>query len=148
MVKQVLSDRAGQFVKPVLTPALVAIMGTGLIMVEGADWARHRRVVAPAFAVDKVKMMAGAMAACAGEVVRAGAEAAAAAGGEATVEVGRHFRELTADVISRTAFGSSYRRGKEAFLGQRELLLVAMAAMDGVRVPGAQYVPTRANVRR
>ncbi|KAJ1274634.1 hypothetical protein BS78_05G076500 [Paspalum vaginatum] len=148
MVKQVLSDRAAQFVKPVLTPALVAIMGTGLIMVEGADWARHRRVVAPAFAVDKVKMMAGAMAACAGEVVRAWAEAAAAAGGEATVEVGRHFRELTADVISRTAFGSSYRRGNEAFLVQRELLLVAMTAMDGVCVPGAQYVPTRANVRR
>ncbi|KAJ1274544.1 hypothetical protein BS78_05G069900 [Paspalum vaginatum] len=64
------------------------------------------------------------------------------------VEVGRCFRELTADVISRTAFGSSYRRGKEVFLAQRELLLDAMAAMDGVRVPGAQYLPTRANVRR
>ncbi|KAJ1274551.1 hypothetical protein BS78_05G070500 [Paspalum vaginatum] len=148
MVKQVLADRAGKYVKPVLTPALMAIMGAGLIMVEGDDWARHRRVVGPAFAVDKVRMMAGAMAACAGEVVQEWAEEVAAGCGAATVEVGRWFRELTADVISRTAFGSSYRRGKEVFLAQRELLLDAMAAMDGVRVPGAQYLPTRANVRR
>ncbi|KAJ1274632.1 hypothetical protein BS78_05G076200 [Paspalum vaginatum] len=101
--------------------------------------------------VKPVRMMAGVMAACTGEVVRAwAAVVAAASGGEgAVVEVGRCFRELTADVISRTAFGSSYRQGKEAFLAQRELLLDAMAAMDdGVRVPGVQYVPTRANVRR
>ncbi|WVZ54199.1 hypothetical protein U9M48_005036 [Paspalum notatum var. saurae] len=152
MVKRVLSsDKAGgHFVKPVMTPALTAIMGAGLIMVEGHDWARHRRVVAPAFAADKVRMMAGAMASCAGEVVQSWAEEVAAAAGREgeVVEVGRCFRELTADVISRTAFGSSYRRGKEVFLAQRELLLVAMAAMDGVRVPGGQYVPTRANVRR
>ncbi|KAJ1254301.1 hypothetical protein BS78_K091900 [Paspalum vaginatum] len=109
MVKQVLADRAGKYVKPVLTPALMAIMGAGLIMVEGDDWARHRRVVGPAFAVDKV--------------VQEWAEEVAAGCGAATVEVGRWFRELTADVISRTAFGSSYRRGKE-------------------------YLPTRANVRR
>ncbi|WVZ54204.1 LOW QUALITY PROTEIN: hypothetical protein U9M48_005041 [Paspalum notatum var. saurae] len=150
MVRRVLSsDKAsGHFVKPVMTPALTAIMGAGLIMVEGDDWARHRCVVAPAFAVDKDD--GGGHGGVRGEVVQAWAEeVAAAAGGEgAVVEVGRCFRELTADVISRTAFGSSYRRGKEVFLAQRELLLVAMAAMDGVRVPGAQYVPTRANVRR
>jgi PHYB activation tagged suppressor 1 len=65
-----------------------------------------------------------------------------------TVEVGQQFTELTADVISHTAFGSSYRQGKEVFLAQRELQFIAFASIDNVRVPGMQYVPTKANVRR
>ncbi|KAJ1258372.1 hypothetical protein BS78_10G070300 [Paspalum vaginatum] len=149
MVKRVLSDKAGLYAKPDPQPVFMSLMGLGLVFAEGDDWARHRRVVHPAFAMDKLKMMTGAMAACAGEVVRAWeARVAAAASGEVTVEVGRQFAALTADVISHTAFGSSYRRGKEVFLAQRELQFIALAAVNNVRVPGAQYVPTKANVRR
>ncbi|CAN6208727.1 unnamed protein product [Urochloa humidicola] len=118
----------------------------GLVFADGEDWARHRRVVHPAFAMDKLKSMTGTMAACAGEVVQAWE--ARAAGGEATVEVGRQFTELTADVIAHTAFGSSYRRGKEVFLAQREMQGIAFAAINSVHVPGMGYAPTKANVRR
>ncbi|KAJ1258385.1 hypothetical protein BS78_10G071300 [Paspalum vaginatum] len=149
MAKRVFTDKSGLYVKQGAPPAIVALMGRGLPLIKGDDWARHRRVVHPAFAMDKIKMMTGAMAACAGEVVRAWeARAAAAASGEVTVEVGRQFSELTADVISHTAFGSSYRRGKEVFLAQRELQFIAFASFNNVRVPGMQYVPTKANVRR
>ncbi|OEL35258.1 Cytochrome P450 709B2, partial [Dichanthelium oligosanthes] len=149
MVRRILSDKAGLFVKPEPVPAIVAMMGMGLALAAGDDWARHRRVVHPAFAMDKLKMMTGAMAACAGEVVRAWeARAKAAASGEVTVEVGHWFMELTADVISLTAFGSSYRQGKEVFLAQQELKHLAFAAINSVRVPGMKYLPTKANVRR
>ncbi|PAN25818.1 hypothetical protein PAHAL_4G327800 [Panicum hallii] len=149
MARRVLSDKAGLYVKPDPGPTILALLGVGLVFAEGEDWARHRRVVHPAFAMDKLKMMTGAMAACAGEVIRAWeARARAAPGVEVTVEVGQQFTELTADVISHTAFGSSYRRGKEVFQAQRELQHIALAAIGSVRVPGMEYAPTKANVRR
>jgi PHYB activation tagged suppressor 1 len=147
MVKRVLSDKAGLYRKPEPSPALMALMGRGLVFTEGEEWARHRSVLHPAFAMDKLKTMARAMEACAGEVVREW-EARAAAGGEATVEVGHQFKELTADVISHTAFGSSFRQGKEVFQAQLELQHIAFASFNKVRIPAMQYLPTKHNVRR
>ncbi|CAN6191193.1 unnamed protein product [Urochloa humidicola] len=151
MVKRILSDKSGLYAKPDPGPTILSLLGMGLVFTDGEDWARHRRVVHPAFAMDKLKSMAGTMAACAGEVVRDWefrARASAAQGGKATVEVGQQFTELTADVISHTAFGSSFRRGKEVFVAQRELQGIAFAAISSIRVPGMGYVPTKANVRR
>ncbi|RLM54374.1 cytochrome P450 [Panicum miliaceum] len=150
MVKRILSDRTGLYAKVDPGPVILALLGKGLVLTEGEDWVRHRRVVHPAFATDKLKMMTGAMAACAEEVIRAWeVRAAAAAGGEVTVEVGQQFAELTADVISHTAFGSSYRQGKEVFLAQRELQVIAITSIyNPSRVPGMHYAPTKSNVRR
>ncbi|KAL6861167.1 hypothetical protein ACP4OV_016867 [Aristida adscensionis] len=149
MVRRILADRVGLYRKADPGPEILALLGMGLVFVEGDDWARHRRVVNPAFTMDKLKSMTGTMAACAGEVIRAWeARAAAAAGGAVTLEVGQLFQELTADVISHTAFGSSYRQGKEVFLAQRELQFIAFASINNVRVPGLKYAPTKGNVRR
>ncbi|KAF8765479.1 hypothetical protein HU200_008626 [Digitaria exilis] len=148
MVRRILSDKSGLYVKPYPGPAIMAMMGTGgLVFTEGEVWARHHGVVHPAFAMDKLKMMTGAFEACAREVIGAW-KARAAETKEVTVEVGRQFMELTADVISHTAFGSSYRQGKEVFWAQKELLLMALASMNKVQLPGLQYVPTKNNVRR
>ncbi|CAD6242671.1 unnamed protein product [Miscanthus lutarioriparius] len=147
MVKRVLFDKSGLYGKTDPGPTILSLMGMGLVFTDGDDWSRHRRVVHPAFAMDKLKSMTGAMA----EVIRGEeARAAASASGEGvvTVEVGQQFTELTADVISHTAFGSSYRQGKEVFLAQRELQFIAFASIDNVCVPGMHYVPTKANVRR
>uniref|UniRef100_A0A0D3GDQ0 Cytochrome P450 n=1 Tax=Oryza barthii TaxID=65489 RepID=A0A0D3GDQ0_9ORYZ len=65
MVKQILSDRTGLYGKPEPGPSILALIGNGLIFIGGDDWARHRRVVHPAFAMDKLKMMAKTMAECA-----------------------------------------------------------------------------------
>uniref|UniRef100_A0A453R067 Cytochrome P450 n=1 Tax=Aegilops tauschii subsp. strangulata TaxID=200361 RepID=A0A453R067_AEGTS len=123
MVKQILSNRTGLYGKTNPGPNLLALLGKGLVFSDGDDWARHRRIVHPAFTMDKLKMMTRTMAECAGEMVRPWeALAAASDGGVARVDdVGQQFVELTADVISHTAFGSSYREGKEVFMAQREL---------------------------
>lgn len=95
-------------------------------------------------------MMTKTMAECAGEVILAW-EVRAAASGErrpVQVEVGQQFQELTADVISHTAFGRSYREGKEVFLAQRELQYLAFSTISSVHVPGLKYAPTKTNVRR
>ncbi|KAF0902007.1 hypothetical protein E2562_011833 [Oryza meyeriana var. granulata] len=125
MVTEVLADRTGLYGKPDPGASILALFGNGLVFVNGDDWVRHRRVVHP----------------CAQEVIRAWeARAAAVASGErlvVQVEVGQQFQELTADVISHTAFGSSYQQGKEVFVAQRELQFIAINALNsvGARLP-------------
>ncbi|CAM0958972.1 unnamed protein product [Alopecurus aequalis] len=145
MVKHILSNKAGVFNKALPGPKLLALLGRGLIFADGADWLRHRRVVHPAFTMDKLKMMAPTMAECAEEVVGSWEADAAASGGVLRVEdVGKHFADLTADVISRTAFGGE---GKEVFPVQEELQRLAFAGINIVPLPGLEYLPTKDNMR-
>jgi PHYB activation tagged suppressor 1 len=58
LVKQILANKSGHFMKNDAHPTFLAMFGKGLVMVEGADWVRHRRVVNPAFAMDKLKVNA------------------------------------------------------------------------------------------
>lgn len=55
---------------------------------------------------------------------------------EIEVEFSKQFQELTADVISRTAFGSSCKEGKEVFQAQKQLQAIAMATLLNVQLPG------------
>ena len=52
------------------------------------------------------------------------------------IDLSRQFEELTADVISHTAFGSSYTEGKKVFLVQRELQFLAFSTVFNVQIPG------------
>ncbi|KAJ4791770.1 hypothetical protein LUZ62_043016 [Rhynchospora pubera] len=61
------------------------------------------------------------------------------------IEVNNHFEELTADIISHTAFGSSYIKGKEVFSTQKELQNLTFASILNVQIPGFQYLPTKNN---
>lgn len=53
-------------------------------------------------------------------------------------DVHKEFRALTADIISHTAFGSSYNEGKEVFVLQRELQEMVAKAEQSVFIPGSQ----------
>jgi cytochrome P450 len=57
-VRQILSNKSGHFLKNDAHPTILSVLGKGLVLVEGADWVRHRRVVNPAFAMDKLKVIA------------------------------------------------------------------------------------------
>ncbi|KAL5657188.1 hypothetical protein ACJX0J_030351, partial [Zea mays] len=54
-VRQVLFNKSGHFFKDDAHPTILAMLGKGLVLVEGTDWVRHRRVVNPAFGMDKLK---------------------------------------------------------------------------------------------
>ena len=55
-VKQVLAERTGLFPKNYLNANLEVLLGKGLILVNGEDWKRHRKVVHPAFNLEKLKV--------------------------------------------------------------------------------------------
>jgi len=55
----------------------------------------------------------------------------------------RTMLECAAEVIS--AFNNSYRLSKEVFLAQSELQFTVFSSINNARVPGMQYIPTKAN---
>ena len=55
----------------------------------------------------------------------------------------RTMLECAAEVIS--AFNNSYRLSKEVFLAQPELPFSGFSSINNARVPGMQYIPTKAN---
>ncbi|KAL6841745.1 hypothetical protein ACP4OV_028257 [Aristida adscensionis] len=146
MVRQVLSDRAGLYPKNLMNPHIDRLLGKGLVLTDGDDWKRHRKVVHPAFDMDKLKMMTVTMSDCARSMMSEW-EAQLAKGGEVEIDLSRQFEELTADVISHTAFGSSYKEGKQVFLAQRELQFIAFSTVFDVQIPGFKYLPTKKNLK-
>ena len=56
--------------------------------------------------------------------------------GTCEVDMWIEFRKLTADVISRAAFGSSYEQGKKMFELQEELIKLTLEAMQSIYIPG------------
>ncbi|CAA7029959.1 unnamed protein product [Microthlaspi erraticum] len=54
---------------------------------------------------------------------------------------------MTADVISRTAFGSSYKEGQRIFELQSELSQLIILSFQGAFIPGYRYLPTKNNRR-
>lgn len=56
--------------------------------------------------------------------------------GEVEIEVSECFQTLTEDVITRTAFGSSYEDGKAVFRLQAQQMVLAADAFQKVFIPG------------
>jgi PHYB activation tagged suppressor 1 len=146
MVKQVLSDRTGLYPKNLGNPHIARLLGKGLVLTDGDEWKRHRKVVHPAFNMDKLKMMTVTMSDCVGSMMSEW-EAKLEKGSDVEIELSSQFEELTADVISHTAFGSSYKEGKQVFLAQRELQFLAFSTVFNVQIPAFRYLPTEKNLK-
>ncbi|KAB8106510.1 hypothetical protein EE612_040883 [Oryza sativa] len=147
MVRQVLSDRTGMYPKNVSNPYFARLLGKGLVLTDGDEWKRHRKVVHPAFNMDKLKMMTVTMSDCAQSMISEWESELGTKGDIVEIELSRQFEELTADVISHTAFGSSYKEGKQVFLAQRELQFLAFSTFLSIQIPGSSYLPTKKNLK-
>lgn len=58
-----------------------------------------------------------------------------------------YLEDLTGDVISRAAFGSSYEQGRRIFELQREKVELGLQLLHFSYVPGWRYLPTKVNRR-
>jgi hypothetical protein len=61
-------------------------------------------------------------------------------GGRAEIVVDEFLRNFSADIISRTSFGSSFAEGKEIFYKIRQLQKAMSKQSMLIGVPGSRYV--------
>ncbi|ESQ48509.1 hypothetical protein EUTSA_v10022214mg [Eutrema salsugineum] len=136
-IKQVF-NRVYDFQKPHTLP-LVRLIATGLVFSDGDKWAKHRRIINPAFHREKIKSCI--------EVVSEWEKLVSDQGSSCEVDVWPWLVNLSADVISRTAFGSSYKQGQRIFQLQAELAQLIILSVQKSYIPGWQYLPTKGNRR-
>ncbi|XP_043716838.1 cytokinin hydroxylase-like [Telopea speciosissima] len=118
-------------------------IGKGLLMANGNDWYHQRHIVAPAFMADKLKRNMGYMVECTKQMLEA--LMAVVKSGETEVEIGEYMTHLTADIISRTEFDSSYEMGKQIFHLLTSLQHLCAQSNRYVCLPGSQFFPSKFN---
>ncbi|OWM88662.1 hypothetical protein CDL15_Pgr002429 [Punica granatum] len=133
------------FQRPPINP-LVRALATGLATYEGEKWATHRKIINPAFHQEKLKLMLPAFVSSCTEMVTRW-EKLISTNESIELDAWPDLQNLTRDVISRTAFGSSYEEGKRIFEFQEEQAELAIKFLQSVYIPGWRFVPTKMNRR-
>ncbi|OWM88551.1 hypothetical protein CDL15_Pgr002318 [Punica granatum] len=142
---RVIFNNLEDFQKEDLVP-LVKLLANGLASHNGQKWAKHRKLVNPAFHLECLKNMVPLFYASCSEMINEW-ENMVSGEGSPEFDVWPYLENLTGDVISRTAFGSSYKEGRKIFQLQKEQCSLATEAMRSFYIPGWRLLPTKLNRR-
>ncbi|KAL0391984.1 UNVERIFIED_CONTAM: cytochrome [Sesamum radiatum] len=145
MIKEVLMNSNGRFRRIKLDPFTKKLFGdVGLIVLEGEKWAVHRRITSQAFNMERVKDWIPEMVATIEKWLNK-VEEKTAEKSEFELDVHKELQQLAADIISRTAFGSSYEEGKCIFELQEQQVSLTLLALRTLYIPGFRFLPTKKN---
>ncbi|XP_068338705.1 cytochrome P450 CYP72A219-like [Pyrus communis] len=133
------------FPKPKANP-LIKLLATGILLYEGEKWAKHRRIINPVFHLEKLKRMLPEFYQSCSEMIVEW-ESLMLKEGSCELDVRPYFENMTADVISRTAFGSSYKEGRKIFQLFKEQVQLTIKVIRSVYIPGARFLPTKINMK-
>lgn len=133
------------FKKQSPTP-LQKLLLCGLASYENEKWAKHRKIMTPAFYSEKLKRMLPAMHLSCSEMIRKW-DSKLLPENNCTweMDVLPELHDLTSDVISRTAFGSCYDEGRRIFELQKQLAHHTAPLMFSGYIPGWRFIPTKRN---
>ncbi|KAH9324592.1 hypothetical protein KI387_004770, partial [Taxus chinensis] len=141
LFKKTSLSRSLDWGKPdVLKNDKVSLFGNGLIMADGKDWAHHRRIVSPAFHMDKIKGMIGDMVESTIPMLERWRNTVIGGGGSADIDIDEDITKVTADIIAKTSFGTSYEKGKQVFASLRTLQYFLYKPNRFLGVPGSRFI--------
>ncbi|GLT53322.1 hypothetical protein SLA2020_266020 [Shorea laevis] len=143
-IKDILTNM-GDFRKLRPNP-LIKLFSLGVVAYEDEKWAKHRKIINPAFRMEKLKEMLHAFYQSCNDMI---SQWERLIGEEESCEldVWPYIENLSGDVISRSAFGSSYTEGKRIFQLQKEQAQLLIKAVQSVYIPGWRFLPTKINKR-
>ncbi|XP_062011152.1 cytochrome P450 CYP749A22-like [Rosa rugosa] len=135
LCKEILNNKDGVYPKQKPPEIVKKLLGDSISMTEGEKWVKLRKVSNHAFHGDSLKNMFADMKASAETMVESwkvheGKE----------IDVFEEFRLYTSEVISRTAFGSSYLEGKTIFDKLSKLYGIIFRNLLKIRIPGMSKV--------
>lgn len=110
LVKEILGNKDGTYGKTKVTGYLKKLIGDGLVAAEGQKWSKQRKLADHAFHGESLKGMVPAMILSVQAMLDKWRNY-----DRKEIEVWPEIKILTSEVISRTAFGSSYQEGKNIF---------------------------------
>ncbi|XP_061345306.1 cytochrome P450 734A1 [Gastrolobium bilobum] len=145
LIREIFTSKSESYEKNEAPPLVKQLEGDGLLSLKGEKWAHHRRIISPTFHMENLKLLIPVMETSVVEMLEKWS--AMSEKGEVEVEVSEWFQTLTEDVITRTAFGSSYEDGKAIFRLQAQQMLLAADAFQKVFIPGYRFFPTRRNIK-
>ncbi|XP_057870163.2 cytochrome P450 734A1 [Cryptomeria japonica] len=146
LIKEICSTKFGKYTKLPGNPLAKQLVGQGLVGLRGEIWAQHRKIVSPAFHMDLLKGMVPTIVKSSASMLDEWSKLVLS--GSSEIEVQKEFHDLTADIISRTAFGSSFTEGKHIFDMQTEQMILTTELLRSVYIPGFRFLPTTKNRQR
>ncbi|KAL9258814.1 Cytochrome P450 CYP72A219-like protein [Drosera capensis] len=144
LIREVLTNM-NEFLKPKSNP-LASLLAPGFIRYDGERWSKHRKLVNPAFHTEKLKLMMPAFYTSCEELVHKWEKIVPETGSH-ELDVWSDLTTLTADVLSRAAFSSSFEEGRKIFILLREQSSIIVKILNSVYIPGWRFLPTRTNRR-
>ncbi|KAH9779522.1 cytochrome P450 72A15 [Citrus sinensis] len=120
------------------------LLVSGMVVYEGKQWFKVRKIATPTFHQDKLKNMLPTIQKSCNDMLSKW-KTSISKEGSSELDVWPHIQTLTADVISRTAFGSSFEEGRKIFEVLREQMNLLIQALMFAYIPGWRFVPNRLN---
>ncbi|KAL8139695.1 hypothetical protein V2J09_005716 [Rumex salicifolius] len=143
LIKEVFS-KVKNFPKPHFS--LVELLMPGIATINGQEWAKHRKLINPAFHMEKLKLLMPAFDISCNEMMN-NWEKMVSITGWVELDVWPHLVNMTSGVISRATFSSNYIEGRQAFELLEEQAQIVFNSIKQCVIPGWRYVPTKANRR-
>ncbi|CAN1794950.1 Cytochrome P450 CYP749A22 [Linum perenne] len=142
LVRVVLNETGKDYQKMEVKGYMLKLFGDGLATSRGEKWAKMKKLANHAFQGDSLKNMIPSMIASTEMMLERWNDHL----GE-EVEVFKEFTFLTAEVISRTAFGSSYLKGKLVFSKLHKLLELAAKNIFKITIPGLRVYKLKDEIK-
>ncbi|GAV91013.1 p450 domain-containing protein [Cephalotus follicularis] len=145
LIREIFSSKSDLYEKNEAHPLIKQLEGDGLLSLKGEKWAHHRKIITPTFHMENLKLLVPVVAKSVSDMLEKWS-AMSSKTGEVEIEVSEWYQTLTEDVITRTAFGSSYQEGKSIFHLQAQQMVIAAEAFQKVFIPGYRFLPTKRNM--
>jgi PHYB activation tagged suppressor 1 len=131
LIKEILNNKDGMYLKGKLDIFVKKILGDGITVAEGEKWSKLRKIANHAFYAESLKGMIPAMIMSVEMMLERWSQ-----NEEKELDVYKESRLLSAEVISRTAFGSSYLEGENIFDLLKKLGMIASKNIFTISLPG------------